>query len=54
MVTRDATVADIDRIDSMRLSDYAKDLSIRVPEHDGRLSEAELDQCVSEFVDRVR
>ncbi len=53
-VTRDATLADIDRIDSLQLSDYAKDLSIAAPEHDGRLSEAELDQRVSVFVDKLR
>jgi type IV secretion system protein VirD4 len=52
-VIREATVADIDRIDSLQLSDYATDLSIAAPEHEGRLSEAQMDQCVSAYMDRM-
>jgi type IV secretion system protein VirD4 len=53
-VIREATVADIDRIDSLQLSDFATDLSIAAPEHDGRLSEAEMDQRFSVFMEKVR
>jgi type IV secretion system protein VirD4 len=53
-VIRDATVADVDRIDSLQLSDFATDLSIEPPQHEGRLSDAEMDQRVSAFVDKVR
>ena len=53
-VIRDATVADIDRIDSLQLSDFATDLSIAAPEHEGRLSEAEMDQRFSVFMEKIR
>jgi type IV secretion system protein VirD4 len=53
-VTRDATIADVDRIDSLKLSDYARDLSLEVPEHEGRLSEPEMDQCLSGWMDKIR
>ena len=53
-VTREATVADIDRIESLQLSDFATDFSIAAPEHDGRLSEAEMDQCLAVFMEKVR
>ena len=53
-VTREATVADIVRIESLQLSDFATDFSIAAPEHDGRLSEAEMDQCLAVFMEKVR
>ncbi len=54
IVIREATVADIDRLDSLGLSDYATDYSMEPPEHDGRLPDAELDRRVSVFVDKMR
>jgi type IV secretion system protein VirD4 len=54
IVIRQATVADIDRIGSLQLSDFATDLSIAAPEHEGRLSETEMDQAVLAFIEKVR
>ena len=53
-VIRESIVADIDRLDSLQLSDFATDLSIAAPEHEGRLSEAEMDQCFSVFMEKIR
>jgi type IV secretion system protein VirD4 len=48
--TREATLADVDRIDSLTLDDFAVDLSgIVVPE--GRMSEADFSRVVGDFED---
>ncbi len=54
IVIGEATVADIDRLDSLGLADYATDYSMEAPEHDGRLPDAELDRPVSVSVDKMR
>jgi type IV secretion system protein VirD4 len=48
---RDATVADVERIDSLTLDDFEVDLSkIEFPDHDGPLSDAEMTKAVASFL----
>lgn len=54
IVIREATVADVDRIGSLQLSDFANDLSIAPSLHEGRLPESEMDQRVAAFIDKLR
>jgi type IV secretion system protein VirD4 len=55
VVTRDATVDDIERIDSLTLEDFATDFSrFRVPDREGRLSDAEMGATVEQFMTTLR
>ena len=52
---RDATVEDIERIDSLTLGDYEAELSkIPLPGHDGPLSDPEMNLAVSTFLDSIK
>jgi hypothetical protein len=51
---RDATVADVERIDSLTLDDFEVDLSkIEFPDHDGPLSDAEMTKAVASFLNTL-
>jgi type IV secretion system protein VirD4 len=51
VVLRDATVEDIERIESLTLEDFAIDLSkIRIPDKDGPLSDAEMKVAVETYM----
>ena len=51
VVLRDATVEDIERIESLTLEDFAIDLSkIRIPDKDGPLSDAEMKVAVDTYM----
>jgi type IV secretion system protein VirD4 len=55
VVIREATIADIERLESITLDDFATDFSrFRVPERQGRLSEAEVAALARDFVDTLR
>jgi hypothetical protein len=57
IVTREATVADIDRLDTLTLEDFAADFDqVKIPEKpDGeRLTSAELGAAVESFLDTLR
>jgi hypothetical protein len=50
-VIRDATVKDIERIDTLTLEDFATDFSkVQIPEKDGPLSDPEMDRAVVSFL----
>jgi len=54
-VIREATAADIDRIDSIALEEFATDFSrLPFPERPGRLSPAEMLGLVESFVDTLQ
>jgi type IV secretion system protein VirD4 len=51
MVIRDATVDDIERIESLRLEDFAADFSkVRIPEKEGSLTDSEMKVAVDSFL----
>jgi type IV secretion system protein VirD4 len=51
IVIRDGTVADIERIESLTLEDFAIDLSkVRIPDKDGPLSDAEMKVAVETYL----
>jgi type IV secretion system protein VirD4 len=51
VVTRDATVEDVERIESLTLEDFAADFSkVQVPDHDGPLSDGEMTGLVDTFL----
>lgn len=55
--TREATAADVENIDSIKLEDFAADFSkVKIPENkEGeRLSAEELDAAVESFLDSLR
>ena len=48
---RDATVEDIERIDSLTLEDFAADFSkVKAPDHEGRVSDGEMTGLVETFL----
>ena len=50
-VVREATMKEIERIDSLTLEDFATDFSkVQIPEKDGPLSETEMDLAVDSFL----
>jgi type IV secretion system protein VirD4 len=52
---RDATVMDIDRIDQLTAADFTHDFSkVAIPEHEGPMSDAEMDAAVNSFMDTIR
>jgi type IV secretion system protein VirD4 len=55
IVIRDVTAADIERIETLELSDYAIDFSkVSFPDHLGPLSPVEISVAVEKFVDMLR
>jgi type IV secretion system protein VirD4 len=53
--TRAATLADIDRLESLTIKDYAADFSkVQLPTHSGPWSERELKTAVDTFLDSLR
>jgi type IV secretion system protein VirD4 len=51
VVIRDATVEDVERIESLTLEDFAADFSkVQVPDHDGPLSDGEMTGLVDTFL----
>jgi type IV secretion system protein VirD4 len=54
-VIRDHTVADIERLESMTLQDFARDVPrLKVPDRPGPLSDSEVSGLVSDFMDGLR
>jgi type IV secretion system protein VirD4 len=54
VVIREGTVADVERIDSLTLQDYATDFSrIPIPDKEGRLTDGEMKAAVDAFVDSL-
>jgi type IV secretion system protein VirD4 len=54
-VIREATVSDIERLESLTLNDFATDFSrLEIPEREGRLSEREMSTLVDHFMDSLR
>jgi type IV secretion system protein VirD4 len=45
-VIREATIEDIDRIDTLEANDYAKDYSLPLPNREGPLTTGEMEECV--------
>ena len=55
IVTRDATLDDIERIDSLKLEDFATDFSsVEMPQREGRLSDEEMHSTVERFMSTLR
>jgi type IV secretion system protein VirD4 len=53
-VIREGTVADVERIETLTLEDFATDFSkVRIPDQDGPLSEAEMKGAVESFLDSL-
>jgi type IV secretion system protein VirD4 len=53
-VIRDATVADAERTQTLELADFATDFSkVSFPDHEGPLSNEEMDVAVGQFVDSL-
>jgi type IV secretion system protein VirD4 len=50
VVMRDATVEDVDRIESLTLEDFVTDFKIQIPDRDGRLSDGEMKVVVDTFL----
>jgi hypothetical protein len=51
VVMRDATVEDVERIDSLTLEDFAADFSkVQAPDHDGPVSDGEMTGLVDTFL----
>src|SRR5207245_6624 len=49
--TREATVEDIERIDSLTLEDFATDFShLKIPDHEGPITDAEMNAAVERFL----
>ena len=54
VVIRDATVEDIERIESLTLEDFACDFSkVSIPDRDGPVSEPEMNAAVESFLDSL-
>jgi type IV secretion system protein VirD4 len=54
VVLRDATIEDIERIESLTLDDFATDFSkVEIPERDGPLSEPEMKAAVDTFLNSL-
>jgi type IV secretion system protein VirD4 len=53
-VIRDATIEDIERIETLEAKDYAMDYSIPVPDREGPLTSEEMDGCVESIVNKFR
>jgi hypothetical protein len=54
VMTREATVEDIERIESLTLEDFAADLSkVQLPGREGPLSEGELKLAVDTFLNSL-
>jgi type IV secretion system protein VirD4 len=50
----DATVEDVDRVESLTLEDFAADFSkVEIPERDGPMTEAEMSNAVSSFLNSL-
>ena len=50
-MTREATLDDIERIDSLAAEDFAVDLSkVAIPTHEGRLTDGEMKVAVDGFL----
>lgn len=55
IVTRDATLKDIERIKSLTLEDFATDFSsVEMPQREGRLSDEEMQSTVERFMSTLR
>jgi len=51
VVIRDATVEDIERIESLTLEDFATDFSkVQIPDREGSLSDPEMKTAVDTFL----
>lgn len=54
VVIRDGTVADVDRIDTLTLDDYATDFSrLEFPKHERKMSDAEAKAAVASFLHSI-
>jgi type IV secretion system protein VirD4 len=54
VVIRDGTVADIQRLESLTLDDFATDFSkVALPQHEGRMSDAEAKVAVDSFLHSI-
>ena len=54
VVIRDGTVADIQRLESLTLDDFATDFSkVELPQHDGKMSDAEARVAVDSFLHSI-
>ena len=54
VVIRDATVEDVERIDSLTLADFATDFSkVPIPDREGPMSEPEMKAAVDVFLDSL-
>jgi type IV secretion system protein VirD4 len=55
VVTREATVEDIERLSALTLQDFATDFSrVEIPEREGRLSDGEMNATVERFMTTLR
>jgi type IV secretion system protein VirD4 len=53
--TREATLDDIERLDTLTLEDFGADFSqVKIPTHEGRMTEQELSAAVDSFLDSLR
>ena len=51
---REATVADLEREDSLMLEDYERDFSqVPMPDHEGPVSDVELERAVAGFLETL-
>ena len=54
VVLRDATVEDVERIESLTLEDFATDFSkVQIPDRDGPVSEGEMNAAVDTFLNSL-
>jgi type IV secretion system protein VirD4 len=52
-VIREVTLADLERSETLDLSDFAPDFKLSVPDHDGALSDREMGEQLGKFIDWV-
>ena len=54
-MTREATVDDVEHLESLTLEDFATDFShVHIPEREGRLSDVEMSAAVERFMTTLR
>lgn len=53
-VTRAAVPADIERLDTLTLDDFATDFShVEIPQHEGPMTDAEMGRAVDSFLESL-